>query len=86
LPAICERARGPYHPQVVSNLYNLASVYYQQGIYAKALPLHKRALNVAEAALGHGHPDAKLIRRNLTIRKGLLTFRNLKRKLRFWKK
>jgi len=42
---------------VATSLNNLAELYYIQGQYAKAEPLHKRALAIREKALGPNHPD-----------------------------
>jgi Tfp pilus assembly protein PilF len=38
-------------------LNNLANLYCNQGQYAQAEPLHKRALAIREKALGPDHPD-----------------------------
>jgi tetratricopeptide (TPR) repeat protein len=42
---------------VTESLDGLALLYSAQGDYAKALPLHKRALAINERALGKDHPD-----------------------------
>jgi tetratricopeptide (TPR) repeat protein len=41
---------GPEHPDVAQSLNGLAVLYYQQGRYADAEPLYRRAL----AQLSHG--------------------------------
>ena len=38
-------------------LNNLAALYDNQGRYAEAEPLYKRALAIQEKALGPDHPD-----------------------------
>ncbi len=45
------------HPDVANSLNNLAELYRAQGRYAKAEPLHKRALAIREKALGPEHPN-----------------------------
>ena len=55
--AIREKALGPDHPDVGTSLNNLASLYRDQGRYAEAEPLYKRALAIYEKALGPDHPD-----------------------------
>src|SRR5262249_45834129 len=46
-------------------LNNLAKTYHDQGRYAEAEPLYKRALAVAEKALGPEHPEVGLRLNNL---------------------
>jgi len=45
------------HPDVAESLTNLAGLYQAQGAYGKAEPLHVRALDIREKALGPMHPD-----------------------------
>ena len=54
--AIWERVLGPEHPDVATGLNNLALLYDDQGKYAEAEPLYKRALAIWEKALGPEHP------------------------------
>jgi tetratricopeptide (TPR) repeat protein len=42
---------GPEHPDVAQSLNGLAVLYYQQGRYADAEPLYRRALAVRDKAL-----------------------------------
>jgi tetratricopeptide (TPR) repeat protein len=63
--AIDEKALGPDHPDVAIDLNNLALLYDNQGRYADAEPLYKRALAISEKALGPEHPTTKTIRENL---------------------
>jgi tetratricopeptide (TPR) repeat protein len=44
---------------------NLAALYDNQGRYAEAEPLFKRALAVLEKALGPNHPEVAAVRHNL---------------------
>jgi tetratricopeptide (TPR) repeat protein len=55
-PPIDEKALGPDHPDVATNLNNLAKLLYTQGNYAAAEPLYRRALAIDEKALGPNHP------------------------------
>ncbi|MCH7633940.1 MAG: CHAT domain-containing protein [Proteobacteria bacterium] len=48
---------GPEDPRLATSLNNLALLYYIQGKYAEAEPLHKRALAIYEKTLGPEHPD-----------------------------
>ena len=53
-------------------LNNLAELYREQGDYAKAEPLYKKALAIREKALGPTHP---------TLAQGLENYAGLLRKL-----
>jgi len=55
---------GPEHPQVATDLNNLADVYYVQGRYADAEPRYQHALALREKALGPEHPDVAQTRNN----------------------
>jgi hypothetical protein len=50
-----------------SSLNNLATLYYEQGQYAQAEPLHRRALAIREKALGPDHPDVATTLNNLCL-------------------
>ena len=54
---IDETMLGPDHPNVATDLNNLASQYQDQGNYAEALPLYQRALQLREKVFGPDHPD-----------------------------
>ena len=54
-------------PDVAIDLSNLAELYYEQGDYAKALPLLVRALALREKALGKDHPHVAIILNNLAL-------------------
>ncbi len=47
---------GPQDPRLATSLNNLAIIYNEQGRYAEAEPLYKRALAIWEKALGPEHP------------------------------
>ncbi len=78
--AIKEKALGPDHKEVTkirnnltklhtaqaNELNNLAVRYHDQGKYAEAEPLYKRALAMMEKALGPDHKEVTNIRNNLT--------------------
>ena len=53
---VAERSVGPDHPDVDTDLNNLATLCYRQGQYAQAEPLCKRALAIYEKGLGPDHP------------------------------
>jgi tetratricopeptide (TPR) repeat protein len=55
--AIWRKILGPNHPDVGTNLHNLAALYEARGEYAKAEPLYQQALAIREKALGPEHPD-----------------------------
>jgi len=55
--AINEKTLGPNDPNLVSNLRNLAGVYYQEHKYTSAEPLFQRVLEFQEKKLGPNHPD-----------------------------
>ncbi len=42
------------------NLDNLAALYHDQGKYAQAEPLYKRAIAIDEKALGPEHPNVAM--------------------------
>jgi len=45
---LAERQLGPEHPDVATSLNNLAELYREQGRYAQAEPLQKRALAIVD--------------------------------------
>ena len=54
--AIDEKALGPEHPDVATDLNNLAALYQLLGRYEVAEPLYERALAIKEKTLGREHP------------------------------
>ena len=48
-------------------LHNLAIVYKEQGKYAEAEALYKRALEIKEKALGADHPAVAMTLNNLAV-------------------
>ena len=62
-----EKALRPDHPDTAQSLNNLAQLYADQGAYAKAEPLHLRALAIREKALGPDHPDTAQSLNNLAL-------------------
>ena len=54
---VAEATFGEQHPDVVTSLNNLASLYEAQGRYAEAEPFCKRALAIFERALGPDHKN-----------------------------
>jgi hypothetical protein len=55
--AIREKVLGPDHPDVAEALNNLAFSYHQQGSYADAEQLFKRALAIREKAHQSGREE-----------------------------
>ncbi len=51
-----EHMAAPTSPHVATSLNNVALLYEDQGKYAEAEPLYKRALAIVEKALGPDHP------------------------------
>src|SRR6266446_2462747 len=58
---------GINHANYGLALHNLAIVYADQGKYADAEGLHKRALAICEKVLGKGHPNVADTLNNLAI-------------------
>jgi CHAT domain-containing protein/tetratricopeptide (TPR) repeat protein len=58
---------GVNHPNYTVTLNNLALVYWEQGRYADAEGLYKRALAIREKALGASHPDVAQALNNLAV-------------------
>ena len=54
--AINEKTYGPDHPAVATSLNELASLYKEQGQYARVEPLYQRSLAIYEKVLGPEHP------------------------------
>jgi tetratricopeptide (TPR) repeat protein len=65
--AIDEKALGPEHPGLATDLNNLALLYRSQGKYAEAEPLYQRALAIYEQKFGLTHPSTRTIRENYDI-------------------
>jgi len=63
--AIDEKVYGKEHPEVATDLNNLANLYYAQGAYEQALPLSERALAIDEKVYGKEHPDVATDLNNL---------------------
>ena len=54
---IDEKALGPDHPDLATDLNNLAVLYNAQGKYAEAARLYERSLAIKEKVLGTEHPS-----------------------------
>ncbi len=61
---IREKALGPEHPDLATDLNNLALLYYVHGKYAQAEPLYRRALAIQGKALGPEHPQIARVLEN----------------------
>jgi hypothetical protein len=62
---IDEKALGPDHPGVATDLNTLAGLLRDKGNFRGAEPLFRRALAIDNKALGPDHPRTQLVRRNL---------------------
>ena len=62
--SIDEKVYGNNHPEIATDLNNLAGLYESQGRYSEAEPLYKRALAIAEVTLGAEHPTTVICRNN----------------------
>ena len=71
--AIDEASFGADHPEVATDLNNLASLLQDTNRLGEAEPLMRRALAIDEASLGPGHPDIAIGLNNLA---GLLQATN----------
>ena len=56
---------GSDHPDTASSLNNLAELLMARGDFAGAEPLNRRALAIAEKALGADHPATRTVSMNL---------------------
>ncbi len=61
---IREKALGPEHPDLATDLNNLALLYYVHGKYAQAEPLYQRVLAILEKALGPDDPHVATVLEN----------------------
>jgi tetratricopeptide (TPR) repeat protein len=62
---VWEKTLGLARPDVTWSLNSLATLYADQGRYAKAEPLYERALAIWEKALGPEHPNVAQSLHNL---------------------
>ncbi len=62
---LTKRWLGDEHPNVATNLNNLANLYYSQGRYREAEPLYLQTLELRKRTLGSNHPQTIAIRENL---------------------
>jgi tetratricopeptide (TPR) repeat protein len=69
--AIDEKAFGPEHEEIATDLNNLASVYRAQKRYEKAEALYQRALAICRQQWGLEHPNTANCINNI----GLLYFK-----------
>jgi tetratricopeptide (TPR) repeat protein len=65
--AINEKTLGSNHPDVASNLNNLANLLCDQGKYNEAEPIFRRAIAIDEKVLGPNHPDVARDLNNLAL-------------------
>lgn len=74
LSAALEQAQafGPQDPRLASTLNNLGVLYYAQGKYREAEPIHKRALAIREKVLGRENADVAQSLNNLASVYGAL--------------
>ena len=65
--AIAERSYGPDHPDVATDLNNLAGLLRATNRLSEAEPLYRRALAIDETSLGPDHPDVATALNNLAV-------------------
>ena len=65
--AIDEKSVGPDHPNVASDLNNLAQLLQATNRLAEAEPLMRRALAINEKSVGPEHPSVAMTLNNLAI-------------------
>ena len=65
--AIDEASYGPDHPDVATDLNNLAALLQATNRLAEAEPLYRRALAIDEASYGPDHPDVATVLNNLAV-------------------
>jgi tetratricopeptide (TPR) repeat protein len=65
--AIFETSLGPDHPNVATNLNNLAQLLHATNRLAEAEPLMRRALAIDETSYGPDHPDVAINLNNLAL-------------------
>ena len=65
--AIDERSYGPDHPDVATDLNNLAVLLQATNRLAEAEPLYRRALAIDERSYGPDHPDVASDLNNLAV-------------------
>ena len=63
--ALREAKLGPYHPDTMRSLNQLAAAYPDAGRAEQAIPLHRRDLAFSAARLGRDHPDTLIAMNNL---------------------
>ncbi len=64
---LSEQCFGKNHPEVATDLNNLADLYESQGKYAEAEPLYLRSLAIKEKNLGEDHPSIAISFNNLAL-------------------
>ena len=64
---IDEKSFGPDHPEVATDLNNLALLLKATNRPAEAEPPMRRALEILENSLGADHPKTGIVRRNLRL-------------------
>ncbi len=62
--SLTKSALGPEHPDLATDLNNLATLYRATGRYAEAEPLFQRAIGILEKSLPPSHPNLRVGRRN----------------------
>jgi Tetratricopeptide repeat len=65
--AIDETSFGPEHPEVATDLRNLALLLQDADRLGEAEPLMRRALAIFEASLGSDHPHTRTVRASLAV-------------------
>jgi tetratricopeptide (TPR) repeat protein len=63
--AIDEKSYGPEHPDVATDLNNLAQLLKDTNRLPEVEPLYRRALSIWEKSFGHDHPNVAIALNNL---------------------
>lgn len=64
---IDETSYGPDHPEVASDLSNLAQLLQETNRLNEAEPLMRRSLGIFEENVGSDHPNSIIVRENLEL-------------------
>ena len=62
-----KRVLGEDHPDTLTSLDNLASLFYSKGEYDRALPLFEECLAKMKRVLGEDHPDTRGTQQHLDV-------------------
>jgi tetratricopeptide (TPR) repeat protein len=64
---LCEKARGPHHPDTLAHRNDLAAAYLDAGRMPEAVRMHEGTLALMTSIHGPDHPETLVSRNNLAI-------------------